>query len=218
MASAALGIGLGLLGGLGGLFGNRPKTYTTDQTGSSTGTTDASQYQDFYSNPTYDPYSDALRRGMIQNTLNYMQTDPDLTGYTAQGLQQINQSGSALKQSIADTLASRGLSYSPIAGSALTSADINRVQQGNQFINQIPLLRQQLQQQKMSDIVNTFRALPYGTSGSSVGRNLGTQSQNFSQHGTSTDPGNQTGGFLAGLGGGLGFGVGKGLFKPWGIG
>jgi hypothetical protein len=144
-ASALSPIGAGL-DILGGLFGS-----TTNSTYGQT--------------PTYDPTTEGLRQQLIKAQQANLSTDTDLSGYTSQGLQTINQGYDAASKALQQTLASRGLTYSPISGSSTAALGTQRIGAGIQFQNQIPLLRQQLYQQKLASALQTFAAQPYSVSG-----------------------------------------------------
>src|SRR5574340_419213 len=98
MAAAAIPAIGGLVSSLlGGIFGNRPQTIRTSNTasGTSAGTSALT--------PTYDA--------------------PNLAGYQAQGVSNINQAGNLRTRMIQNSLAARGLSYSPVAALAPAASE-----------------------------------------------------------------------------------------------
>lgn len=160
---------------LGGLFGS---STTTNTKGSSN--TNYSQ------TPTYDPAAESLRQQLINSQIGNLNKDTDLSGYTSQGLQTINQGYDAANNALQQTLAARGLSYSPLAGASTAALGTQRIGAGINFQNQVPLLQQQLLQQKLASALQTFASMPYSVSGQ---QNQTSQSQ-------STQSG---GGLLSGL-------------------
>lgn len=172
--SSGMGGFSGILGGiggigdiLGGLFGSTTKTSTSGN---------------YSQTPTYDPATEGLRQQLISAQEANLGKDTDLSGYTSQGLQTINQGYDAANKALQQTLASRGLTYSPMAANSTAALGTQRIGAGINFQNQIPLLQQQLYQQKLASALQTFAANPYSVSGQ--------QSQNSTQSG---------GGILSGL-------------------
>lgn len=135
---------------LGGLFGS---------------TTNTSSNTSYNQTPTYDPTTERLRQQLIAAQQANLGKDVDLSGYQSQGLSTINQGYDAANKALQQTLASRGLTYSPMAGSSTAALNTARIGQGIQFQNQIPLLAQQLYQQKLASALQTFAANPYSVSG-----------------------------------------------------
>ena len=115
--------------------------------------------------PKYDPTTEGLRQQLIQAQQANLNKDIDLSGYQSQGLQTINQGYDAANKALQQTLASRGLTYSPVAGSSTAALGTQRIGAGINFQNQIPLLQQQLYQQKLASALQTFAAQPYSVSG-----------------------------------------------------
>jgi hypothetical protein len=121
----------------------------------------------------------------------------DLSGYTSSGLQNINQSANLQNKALQNIIASRGLSFSPAAATAQTMGEQNRLNQSSQFLNQIPLLQRQLQQQGLQGLMQAFGTLPTGVSTTGGG----TQQTSGNQVGNLY--GNPMGGLFGGLGAGL---------------
>lgn len=145
----------GILGGIGGvgdilgsLFGSTTRTSTN-----------------YNQTPTYDPAAEGLRQQLIQAQQANLGKDIDLSGYQSQGLQTINQGYDAANKALQQTLSARGLTYSPMAGSASAALGTQRIGAGIQFQNQIPLLAQQLYQQKLQSALQTFASMPYSVTG-----------------------------------------------------
>lgn len=203
--TAAIGAGLGALGGL------FPKTTTTNTSSNTNSTQDQSaQFQSGGSTtPTFDPATDALRKQLISMQQANLSDDTDLSGYTAGGLQQINQGAAASKLALQQSLAARGLSYS--GGPAETQLEVGRFGQSANFMNSIPLLRQQMLQSKLQSALDTFKANPYGTTFQQSGTSGSHATGSSSTQGTSTT---KSGGGLGGLFGGLAGAFGSGAFDP----
>ena len=141
--------GIGGIGDiLGGLFGSTTRSNTN-----------------YSQTPTYDPAAEGLRQQLINSQMANLNKDVDLSGYQSQGLQTINQGYDAANKALQQTLASRGLTYSPVAGSSTAALGTQRIGAGINFQNQIPLLANQLYQQKLQSALQTFASMPYSVSG-----------------------------------------------------
>lgn len=166
MAAFAIPLIGAALGGLGGLFGNKDKVTT---------------------NTTTPNLSDAQKRiaGAFTSQATNGNTQDDLSAYRAQGMQTINDSFAPQDKAIDNNIASRGLSFSPIAAALKSQSSNSRIAQQNQFQNQLPLLKRQWDQQQFQNLLQSFQTLPTATTS------------------TSTQPQSQIGGAISGLGSGL---------------
>lgn len=189
---------LPIVSGLAGLFAGNA---TKNTSGTTSGTVSQSGSSSNTTTPNLSPLQQQLANQFVNQSTNLANQDPNLTGYTASGLQTINQSGNAASAALRNSLASRGLSFSGAGANAETENTLNSINQGQQFLNQIPLLQRQLQQQNIQGEEAAFGALPTGVTSS--GSNSGTQTTNASQNQTVSTPG----GGLAGLFGGIGAGL-----------
>lgn len=99
------------------------------------------------STPTLDPKYSPLEQQVLSLVQQRLGTSTDLSGYQAQGTQDINHTFDLLKQSQSNDLTARGLSTSPVAGAVDATRENARGGQVSSFINSIPLLRRQLQAQ-----------------------------------------------------------------------
>lgn len=183
------------IGALGGLFGNRSKT-----------TTSTSNTQGNYSGlnmPAFSAEGTGVLYPLADKYLQNLSQDTDLTGYRNAGVSNTNRLADIHKRAIEESMAARGVS-GPAVGTALAGAEGQRIQGISQLDNSIPLLAQQIQQQKMQQGIDLFRTIPEGqsTTGQS---NSGTQ-------GSQTDPGNMLGGLFGNLGQMLAYFYGKGAF------
>lgn len=221
MAAAAIPLALKALpwaitglSGLAGLFGGRSKTQTMSRNES--GTRSGTQTQNFNTQdmPVYTPEMQTILNAILAQYQNRIKTGTDLSGYQTSGLQNINQAADLKRRVMDNMMASRGLSSSPTAGSALGRIESGRIGEQVNFLNQIPLLQRQLQGEDINNYANFFKSLPVGTA--RTGSNTTTSNENYSNQmqGTSTDPGNMLAGLFGGVGSGLAatFGRKYGMF------
>lgn len=209
------------LGALGGIFGNRDKTIKQQQ---QTNQQQSQQQNQQYANtsyilPEYDALTGGLRGNLANMYLQRAQSVPDfMRNYQAQGLENINQSSDALRSNLSSILASRGLSYSPAAATAETGLEGGRISQQLGFQNQLPLVQDQLQQQRLGDLSNFFARLPVGQTGGAAGTSLGdfTGTSSGTSTGTTSIPGNMLGGGFGGISSILAYLYGKGGFGGFG--
>jgi hypothetical protein len=164
------------------LLGNKDKKYT--QTSSTV--------------PQIDPAFRNLQSiilPMIEKRLSSPRGLPE--GFEAGGFRDINRTFDTGRQSLENTLSARGLSRSPIAGSALARHDTGRIGEMAGFRTRLPLIEREMQQE---DLMTALQAL-----------NMGRGAQTTT---TSTQPGQ--GGFASGLNSlsaMLGFLFGQGAFN-----
>lgn len=150
MSSLALPLLTTGISTLAGLFGAKPAPITTKTSSTNTSTPNiGSNQQDLI-----DQFTQGINKQM-QGT--------DLTGYTGQGLQQINQTAGVGDKMSQNILAARGLSNSPYAAALTNQNNNNRLNQSSQFLNQIPLLQQQLRQQAIQSAISGSQAIPFGS-------------------------------------------------------
>ena len=190
---------LPIMSGLAGLFGGGRQQ---QQQGSYSGSQSGNQFQT--TTPNLSPLQQSLANMFVGGAQNLYGQNADLSGYTSSGLQNINQTAGLQNKALQNILASRGLSFSPAAGNALAMSEQNRLNQSSQFMNQIPLLQRQLQQQGLQGLMQAFGTLPTGVS--------------VAGGGTSTTSGNQVGNVYGNPLGGLFGGLGAGLAAPAGVG
>lgn len=179
MAALALPLLSTGISALAGLFGAKKSPIVTDTTNHST------------TNPNIGANQQGIIDDFTQGIHKQMQ-DTDLTGYTGQGLQQINQTAGVGDKMSQNILAARGLSNSPYAAALTNQNNNNRLNQSSQFLNQIPLLQQQLRQQAIQTAISGSQAIPFGQTTDST--------QHSSQTGGTSSP---LAGALSGAGAGL---------------
>ncbi|SRR5258706_5874704 len=209
MATAAIPI-IGSL--LSGLFHGKPATQTQSSSGTSTGLTSGSSTGS--TAPIFDPATDQLRQLLLGAAGNQLTSAaPDLTGIQSQQLENVNHGYNDASQALQQTLAARGLTYSPVAGSSQAQLGTQRIGAGIGVMNQMPLLREQLLQQRLSNALNVFRGQPYGQKTNQSG--ISSTNNNFTgtSTGTSTAPGGMLGGLFTGLGAAGAGGMFDDLFK-----
>lgn len=199
---------LPLVSGLAGLFGGgKQKTVdtTSNTTGSSSGSTSGGGSTSTQSGFNLTPEQQSLADNFSKSANSQLNNATNLTPYTQGGLQQIGQQGNANASAINNNLASRGLTFSPNAGSALAQNTINTGNQQQQFLQGIPLLQNQLQTQAQQNAEAALKAPGIATTGSTVGNTYGstTGTNQSSTNGTQTTNGDPLAGLFGGLGAGL---------------
>lgn len=196
MATAAMSLIPGLIGGIAGLFGGGPQQKT--QT-SGTITNSGSSSNTNTSTPNFSPLQQALISQFTRGASDLYDQSADLSGYAGQGLKTINSGAQLSNNILRNTLASRGMSYSPAAGTALTQDELNRQNQGSSFLSSLPLLQRQLQSQSLNQLMQAFGAIPTGSTSTGNSQSNSTQTQ----QGMNLVSGNPTAGAIAGAGAGL---------------
>jgi hypothetical protein len=211
-----MGLVGGLVGGLAGLLGGGKQNTTnvnntTTQSGTQTqsGTSSGQSNTTGTSTPNLSPIQQQLISMFVptaQSEINQANNTPNLQ---QTGLQAINQTNAAQTQAIKNGLASRGLSYSPMAANAQVQQGLNVGNQQNQFLAQLPLLQQQMKQQALSSVVGASQAVPFGstqtgqTAQSAASNTSGTTNSTSNTQGTVATSGNPAAGAASGFGSGL---------------
>lgn len=199
MASLIAPILTGISGIAGLLGGGTQQKSATSQTSSGTQNTTGSSASS--TTPNLSPIQQSLINQFTAGAENLANQGTNLQPYEASGLQQIGQTGNTNQQNISNTLAAKGLQYSPAAGNAYTQNTINTGNQQSQFLNQIPLLQRQIQQQNIQGLESAFQVQPTATS--STGTQNQTQTSNQTTTGNGALSGNPAAGLFSGLGAGL---------------
>lgn len=145
MGSGATGGLLAGLGGLGGLLGGM-----------------GGQNQDLRQTKKYNfsPLQQSLANNILSQGNSFLNSIPNLGSYLSSGLKKNQTQNNQNLFSLRSTLASRGLSYSPLASAEEASTNINTGNQNAQLANQIPLLQRQLQLQALQGAGQAFGAIP----------------------------------------------------------
>lgn len=195
----AVSLGITGLSALAGLFGNRKKTSTQQQTQNQQYSN--TQNVDLYDNPILSGEAQSGYSSAINALLNQMQQDPDLRGYTASGLRNISRQSDLSSKLLERTLAQRGLSNSPAYAAIMARNQDAQSGQTLDFLNSIPLLQRQFTNENAMNLVRAASAMPVGTrrtgSTTTSGSSTGTTT------GTATQPGDRLGGLFSGLGQGI---------------
>lgn len=207
-----------LIAGISGIAGgllNKPKTTQQNSNSTTNSSNDTNTNFNQQTNPVYDPLQLQMRNFLIsqyQNRLNPSGIQHTVNDYIGQGVNNINSTANTNQQALSNTLAARGLSYSGAAGTALAGQESKRIGDITGLRNQESLLKDQLQQQRLTDFSTYMSSLPVGSQSSGTGyqQNLGTSHTN--SVGTNYDPGNVLGGAVSGLGGSLAYLYGQGAF------
>lgn len=186
---------LPIISGLAGLFGGQPKqqTSTTNSSSNSTGNFNSLNAPQLNSN------QNDLMNSFTNDAINRDNKPIDLSGFTAGGLQTINDGADLKSKIISNSLASKGLSFSPAAAFSQVQPQSDRIDQSTQFLNTVPLIQKQLQDQNFQNLLSAFKTIPTATetNGASASNTTGSQTT------TGTSPNNSIAGALGGLGAGL---------------
>lgn len=198
---------------LSGLFGNKGQTQKSTQ---NTQTNNQSSFANANSTqsssaPIIDPRSQSLLSGIQDKYMGLMNNDPNMSGYTAAGIQGINRNSDLQRQNTMENMAQRGQT-GPMVGSALNANDAQRFQQVNQFQQSVPLMARQLQQDTLDRAMGVFKGTPQGqyNEGFNTNEGWGQDFGNSASQGTNTLPGNKAGGMLGNLGNMMAFLYGQG--------
>lgn len=188
------------ISGLAGFFGGQKQQKTqTNGTITNNGSTTGNTNQNLTNN--LSPFQQQLASTLTRGSEDLYNSSTDLKPYTASGISQINANSDLTSKILDQTLASRGLTYSPAAAVAKNQNTISRVGQVSNFENSIPLLQRQLQTQALSGLDSAFSVLP--TDRSVTGNTSSTTNNTQTQQGTNLVSGNPAAGLTGGLGAGL---------------
>lgn len=197
-----------ILAGLGGLGSAFPTTTNVNAYGSGNTTTSGGQetvssqnisellktLQEISSQQTQQQSQNTLQtttpnlspaaQGLIDNLTKQYQTlsTPDLRGYQASQIQGINRNADLQQQSVDNIMAARGLSTSPVAGTAAAGVENSRIGQINSFNQNLPMLMNQLKLGNLQAAGNFATSIPYGTT--TQGGQYGTTSTTGTQQTT----------------------------------
>lgn len=192
-----------LLGGLsflGGALGNRKQTQTSGGTSSTSSSNSSEGYNttDTYgtSRVAYDPTQLAMRDQILGRYSALMQEDPDLKGYEAQGIRDINRTNDLEQEALQGNLAARGVT-GPAAAHALAANNSGRFRDVTEFRSGVPLLARNMKSDILGKAGGFFSSLPVGqdTHSYSDTHNLfsSNEKSNTNQTGNVTSPGNVAG-------------------------
>jgi hypothetical protein len=150
LTAGTVGAGTGIGGGLQGILSSRYGQLAGVGLSALGGALPNTASQTGTSMPTLDPAYGPLQSLLLQQTLARLNSGgPDMAGYTAGGMQNINKAYGLVGQSLDNSLTSRGLAGSPIAGAGDAKLQTGRAGDLANFQNTIPLLKDQYQQQAL---------------------------------------------------------------------
>ena len=185
------------LSALGGGLGNTKGARTGTQE-SITDMLDTTNV-DLTDTPQLSPQLQNLLSMLTGNLSEYMQGSTE-DEFLTSGIRAANEAGRIRGNRTENSLASRGLSYSPAGASAVAGADEQRIQDIIRAYTSAPIMAQQQQLAGIGAGTNLARSIPYGNrkTGTTSTRRQGTTS------GTYTQPGSAVGSALGGSAGLLG--------------
>ncbi len=124
--------------------------------------------------PGYQTLADLLK----QRATDRLNAYTDMGGYTANGISSINDAFRGVKTNSDANLTSRGLGTSPVASTADTNINLARGGNIAEFLNTVPLLQQQLQDQGLQAAQGVYAGAPRTTTqtGADGGLSGGIQS------------------------------------------
>jgi hypothetical protein len=103
---------------------------------------------------------EGLRDQLISMAMNKLKTGTDMSGYTASGINNINNASDATSMTRDNMLSARGLASSPIAGNADILSENARAGNVATFQNSIPVLQRDFANQDWTQALNLFNPRP----------------------------------------------------------
>lgn len=97
-----------------------------------------------------------------------LRSSMDMGGFEASGIQNINDAFRGISDSVNNDLTSRGLGTSPIAGTAVTNVETARGGNIAEFLNSLPLLQRQMQDQDFQNANSLYANRPIGQTQTAV--------------------------------------------------
>ena len=174
----------GVSGLLTALFPDTTKTSgQTNSSGTTSGTTSAT------STPQMSTLQQMLSNMFGAQAMNASQNVPGVVQATkTAGEQAIGQTETAAQNNVSNTLAARGLAYSPYAGTAMAAPSIAAAGEQSSLLQSLPLLQSSLQNTDIQQLMSAMGATgPVGTS--ATGKTTGTTSATGTTSGTQTQQG-----------------------------
>lgn len=171
--------------GIAGALSNKKSARTGEQSGTSTTMP--------VENHAYATLGDMLRARATERLRSSM----DLSGLEASGISDINSTFDPVEMSVNNSLTSRGLGTSPVAGAADATLGAARGGSIAQWLNQLPTLKRQYQNEDFNAANMVFAGRPLG--------------QTTQQQGTVVQPGSVAGGGIGSAAEMLAFMAGQGL-------
>lgn len=172
--------------GIAGALSNRKSARTGESVGTSTTT---------FNEPSgYSTLGDLLR-GRAESRLR---EQFDMSGIESSGITGINDAFAGAGESLNNSLTARGLGTSPVAGAGLTRLETGRAGSIAEFLQSLPLLRRQMENEDFAQANDFYSRRPLG--------------QTTTQTGTFTQPGSALGSGLGSAAEMLAFLKGQGIF------
>lgn len=112
---------------------------------------------------------------------------PDMGGYQAAGLANINRNADLQSQSVNNIMAARGLSTSPVAATSAANVESQRFGDTTSFMNTIPLLAYQQNLANLGAAGQFASSVPYGTTTTGQSSQTGQQVGGGGQGSSSTN-------------------------------
>lgn len=159
-------------------FQNWLQNFLSQETNTSGGTSNVST-----TTPNIAPGTQKLIDYLTQRYTNL--SSPSLTSYGNQQAQVINKNADIQRQAVDQILASRGLSMSPAAATALSNVDAQRFSNLNQMRAQLPLIQADQDRTNLAAASNFMQMVPHSTTTTGGTANTQSTSQNQSQNQTS---------------------------------
>ncbi len=142
------------IGAIGGALGNTQGARTSTST------------------PTIAPGYQSLAQLLQQRAMQRLNTDTNLSGFQSTGLENIGQSFRNAQTGLNANLTARGLATSPVAAAAQARLGVAQAGQNAQFMNTIPLIQRQFQNEDMANALGQVTQLGRGTSNVGAGSAL----------------------------------------------
>jgi hypothetical protein len=131
-----------------------------------------------------------LQSALIARVMNQLNNpDNNLGSIITQGIQNINAGGDARRIGLSRALASRGLSRSPAAVSAIAGSEGARISDVINFRNQAPLMADQIRRANIQQAGDIFSRIPTGRRTTRTGSTVTNQTGSQTSRGTGTQVG-----------------------------
>ena len=191
-SSGGGGLTSSMLSGIAGLAAALfPDTTTTNSSGNTNTSGSTSGNMSGSSTPTMSTLQQMLSQMFGAGAMNQFSNIPGVVNATkVAGEQSIGANESAAQNSISNTLAARGLAYSPYAGTAMAQPAISAAAQQNQLAASLPLLNYSLTQSGLGGLESAMSATgPLGTSTTGSTNTSSTGQSTTNQNTTQTNQG-----------------------------
>lgn len=159
---AWVGAALTGLSALSGLFGNKKQVSDTNFNNTTM--------------PSYDPTTLAFRDFLIKSFTDNAGgagLDKFIDAYKAKGLKNLVLANANTSQAVQDMLASRGIDRTTAGASALTDTSYRGASNTADFLNNIPILRDSMMQDRLKSAAGFQASLPVGTTQSGSSHTVG---------------------------------------------